>query len=63
MGKGCSPVCEYLPAECTGVHEALGLIPSTGVVVHLESQHLGDAEGCSRVILDSLVKSKPAVAP
>lgn len=46
-----------------GVHEALGLIPSTGVVVHLESQHLGDAEGCSRVILDYLVKSKPAVAP
>lgn len=60
MGKGYSSVCRLL---AYGVHEALGLIPSTGVVVHQESQHLGDAEGCSRVILDYLVKSKPAVAP
>lgn len=60
MGKGCSSVCRVFAYE---VHEALGLIPRTGVVVHLESQHLGDLEGCSRVILDYLVKSKPAVAP
>lgn len=60
MGKGCNSVCKVFTY---GVHEALGLIPSTGVVVHLESQHLGDLEGCSRVILNYLVQSKPAGAP